>query len=91
MILRYIHTSISLVGLITLNRPKALNALCDKLINEVVTAANSFDKNNEVGAIILTGGPTLLVSYIHTYMYHVIEQFYSYVECSIWYGIYILS
>jgi enoyl-CoA hydratase/carnithine racemase len=40
-----------------LNRPKALNALCDKLINEVVAAANSFDKNNNVGAIILTGKP----------------------------------
>lgn len=43
------------VGLVTLNRPKALNALCDKLISELAAAVTNFDKDEAVGAIILTG------------------------------------
>lgn len=43
------------VGLITLNRPKALNALCDKLMTEVNDAVNRFDRNESIGAIVLTG------------------------------------
>ncbi|XP_066600816.1 probable enoyl-CoA hydratase, mitochondrial [Prorops nasuta] len=43
------------VGLITLNRPKALNALCDKLVTEINDALKSFDKDETVGAIVLTG------------------------------------
>jgi len=44
------------VGIITLNRPKALNALCNQLIHEMHLAFKSFDKDETVGAIILTGG-----------------------------------
>ncbi|WHS50530.1 enoyl-CoA hydratase [Rothia sp. SD9660Na] len=43
------------VGLITLNRPKALNALNDATMREVVAAATDFDRSPEVGAIVLTG------------------------------------
>ena len=43
------------VGIITLNRPKALNALCDGLMNDIVHASKSFDKDSNIGAIILTG------------------------------------
>lgn len=43
------------VGVITLNRPKALNALCNQLIAEVVDSCQKFDKNNDVGAIVITG------------------------------------
>lgn len=43
------------MGLITLNRPKALNALCDELIGELNCAAQSFDKDDSVGAIVITG------------------------------------
>jgi enoyl-CoA hydratase/carnithine racemase len=43
------------VGIIKLNRPKALNALCDGLIADLVHAARSFDQNPQVGAIIITG------------------------------------
>mmetsp|Transcript_21993 Transcript_21993/g.22175 ORF Transcript_21993/g.22175 Transcript_21993/m.22175 type:complete len:281 (+) Transcript_21993:116-958(+) len=42
-------------GLITLNRPKALNALCDALMSDIIHAAQAFDQDNRVGAIILTG------------------------------------
>jgi enoyl-CoA hydratase len=43
------------VGLITLNRPKALNALCAQLMHELNEAIESFDKDDNVGAIIITG------------------------------------
>ncbi len=36
------------VGFITLNRPKALNALCDELINEVNAAMKNFEADEEV-------------------------------------------
>jgi enoyl-CoA hydratase len=43
------------VGLITLNRPKQLNALNDALMNELGEALLAFDTNDEIGAIVLTG------------------------------------
>jgi len=43
------------VGLITLNRPKALNALCDQLMAELGDALRGFDADEAVGAIVLTG------------------------------------
>ncbi|MGG5821963.1 enoyl-CoA hydratase [Falsiroseomonas sp. HW251] len=43
------------VGLITLNRPKALNALCDQLMTELGDALRAFDDDDAVGAIVLTG------------------------------------
>ena len=44
------------VGIITLNRPKALNALNTQLIREMNTALSAFDADKAVGCIILTGG-----------------------------------
>ncbi|MDS1137295.1 enoyl-CoA hydratase [Nitratireductor indicus] len=43
------------VGLITLNRPKALNALNALVMEEVVAAAQAFDENPRIGAIVITG------------------------------------
>ncbi|KAK9680058.1 Enoyl-CoA hydratase/isomerase [Popillia japonica] len=43
------------VGLITLNRPKALNALCDGLMTEVAKAIDTFEVDKSVGAIVITG------------------------------------
>lgn len=43
------------VGLIRLNRPKALNALNDDLMNELGQALLSFDADEEIGCIVLTG------------------------------------
>ncbi|TAM04312.1 MAG: enoyl-CoA hydratase [Paraburkholderia sp.] len=43
------------VGLITLNRPKALNALNDALMDELGAALKSFDADDEIGAIVITG------------------------------------
>jgi len=43
------------VGLITLNRPKALNALNDALMDELGDALGKFDAEETIGAIVLTG------------------------------------
>lgn len=43
------------VGVITLNRPKALNALCNGLMQEVSDAIEVFENDERVGAIIITG------------------------------------
>ncbi|CAJ1497764.1 enoyl-CoA hydratase [[Mycobacterium] burgundiense] len=43
------------VGLITLNRPKALNALNSQVMNEVTAAARELDNDPGIGAIVITG------------------------------------
>ena len=43
-------------GLITLNRPKALNALNDALMDELGAALKAFDADPAIGCIVLTGG-----------------------------------
>ena len=43
------------VGLITLNRPKALNALNAKLIAELSSALNALEADDDVGCVVLTG------------------------------------
>jgi len=43
------------VGLVTLNRPQALNALCDALIRELGRALDAFEADDAVGAVVITG------------------------------------
>ncbi|HCS41753.1 MAG TPA: enoyl-CoA hydratase, partial [Pseudomonas sp.] len=43
------------VGLITLNRPKALNALNGQLIAELNLALDQFDKDPRIGCMVITG------------------------------------
>lgn len=43
------------VGLIRLNRPKALNALNSTLVMEVMDALAAFDKDSGIGAMVITG------------------------------------
>lgn len=43
------------VGLITLNRPKALNALNDALVDEVGQALDGFEADEAIGCIVITG------------------------------------
>ena len=45
------------VGLITLNRPRFLNALNRQLANETLAALKAFDANDSIGAIVITGSP----------------------------------
>jgi enoyl-CoA hydratase len=43
------------VGLVRLNRPKALNALNDQLMDELGAALRAFDADEGIGAIVITG------------------------------------
>ncbi|WP_439113670.1 enoyl-CoA hydratase [Hydrogenophaga sp.] len=43
------------VGIVTLNRPKQLNALNDQLMNELGAALKAFDLDDSIGCMIVTG------------------------------------
>jgi enoyl-CoA hydratase len=43
------------VGLVTLNRPKALNALSPALMNELTQALETFEADDGIGCIVITG------------------------------------
>ena len=43
------------VGIVTLNRPKQLNALNDALMDELGLALRAFDDDDAIGAIVITG------------------------------------
>jgi enoyl-CoA hydratase len=43
------------VGLITLNRPQAMNALNNQLMRELMDTLEVFDKNDAIGAMVITG------------------------------------
>lgn len=43
------------VGVVTLNRPKALNALNSQVMNELIDALKIFDTNAAIGCMIITG------------------------------------
>ena len=43
------------VGVVRLNRPKALNALCDALVAELGQALDAFEADENIGSIVLTG------------------------------------
>jgi enoyl-CoA hydratase len=43
------------VGVITLNRPKQLNALNDQLMNELGAALQAFDADDGIGCMVITG------------------------------------
>jgi enoyl-CoA hydratase len=43
------------VGVVRLNRPKALNALTPQLLEELIDALSDFDGDDQVGAMVITG------------------------------------
>ena len=43
------------VGIVTLNRPKQLNALNNQLMDELGSALKAFDADDSIGCIVLTG------------------------------------
>ncbi len=50
-----INEIIGRVGVIRLNRPEALNALCDELMAQLGAALLAFDADPAVGAMVITG------------------------------------
>jgi enoyl-CoA hydratase len=72
------------VGLVTLNRPKALNALNTQVLTELLAASQAFEADPRIGAIVVTGSEKAFAagadikemqskSYIDAYM----EDFFS--------------
>ena len=43
------------VGIITLNRPKALNAVSEEMLRELTSQTKAFDDDDRVKAIIIRG------------------------------------
>ncbi len=43
------------VGLIQMNKPKALNALCPELISEIGSAVREMDADSSIRCLVLTG------------------------------------
>jgi enoyl-CoA hydratase len=50
------------LGVVTLNRPKVLNALSPELIGEVTTALSEMARDDSVGAVVITGGPKVFAA-----------------------------
>src|ERR1700730_9405833 len=50
------------VGVVTLNRPKVLNALSPALIAELTGALEDFEADSGVRAAVLTGGPVVFAA-----------------------------
>lgn len=50
------------VGVVTLNRPRQLNALAGPLMRELVDALEDHDANPDIRAIVVTGGPTVFAA-----------------------------
>ena len=44
------------VGIVTLHRPQAMNALSTPLVNELGRALEAFEEDAAIGAVVLTGG-----------------------------------
>ena len=42
-------------GIITLNRPKALNAICESMLEEIAAQLKTFEEDNSIAAIIIRG------------------------------------
>ena len=58
------------VGVVTLNRPQARNALSGALIDELLQALKSLDADPEIGAIVLTGAGTMFCGECQSSMSH---------------------
>jgi len=43
------------IGYVQLNRPKALNALCDGLMHELNTVLDEFEQDPKISCVVLTG------------------------------------
>jgi len=50
------------IAVVTLNRPKVLNALSPALVEEVTTAFGELDKDDSIRAVVLTGGPKVFAA-----------------------------
>ena len=63
MAYEFIHAEVDgPVGVVTLNRPRVLNALSPELIGEVTAALAEMGREESVRAVVLTGGPRVFAA-----------------------------
>ena len=72
------------VGLITINRPKAMNALNDQVMDEIGAALDAFEADENIGAMVITGsekafaaGADIKEMSVKSYADMVSEQFFA--------------
>lgn len=53
------------VLLIQLNRPKALNALCNSLMSELTKALQEAEADKDIGAVVLTGSERAFAGWLY--------------------------
>lgn len=73
------------VGFITLNRPKALNALNDELMSEVNSALQTFQNDDAVGAVVITGSKKAFAGTIfnqNTYIKNIFRPIFHIEKCT---------
>ena len=61
----------------TLNRPKALNALCDGLVKELNAELKTLEADASVGAIVITGSEKAFAGMAESLDLHAHALFYS--------------
>ena len=79
------------VGLITLNRPKALNALCDALFYDLIDAASTLDGEDDIGCMVITGSSKAFAAGADISEMSQREFPYAYKNVSAWLSIVMLS
>ena len=79
------------VGLITLNRPKALNALCDALFYDLIDAASTLDGEDDIGCMVITGSSKAFAAGADISEMSQREFSYAYKNVSAWLSIVVLS
>ncbi len=63
MAYEFIHSEVEPpIGVVTLNRPKVLNALSPELIAEVTAALAEMGSDDSVRAVVITGGPKVFAA-----------------------------
>lgn len=79
------------VGLITLNRPKALNALCDALFDDLIDAASTLDGEDDIGCMVITGSSKAFAAGADISEMSQREFPYAYKNVSAWLSIVMMS
>lgn len=65
------HVYSLLTNQVTLNRPKALNALSSPLFQELNDALSKYDQDKDIGAIVITGSEKAFAGQSTSYLYKV--------------------
>jgi enoyl-CoA hydratase/carnithine racemase len=69
-----VRTEAGKVGVVTLNRPKQLNALNDQLMDELGAALKAYDADPAIGCIVITGSEKAFARFLATLGYSYVDE-----------------